>query len=366
MAFIGRPEAIAFTALLATALLSGCGTLGPNSIRASRTDYNVALRQTEDEQLLLNIVRLRYGDRPLFLINSSISESVRISPNIGVSGSFPQGAFSSDSYSANASLNYSEGPTVSYHPLQGQEFAKRVLTRVSMETLMLLGTSGWNVERVFRTCVQSVNNISNAVAAAGPTPEREPEYATFLKMSDLLLAFELRDLIRVHDREVGGKRRMYLKFLEKARSMPEYDEFTQMLGLNPRLKEFHVTTDQSKIGGDTISVRTRSFAGVLFYLSQSVGVPARDEVDGLVQVTLEDNGRPFDWTQVTKRLFKVSFSDGRPGNAAVAVEYRDEWFYIDDADLASKWTFSMISQLFAMQSETGSYNAPVLTLPIGG
>jgi hypothetical protein len=51
--------------------------------------------------------------------------------------------------------------------------------------------------------------------------------------------------------------------------------------------------------------------------------------------------------------------------AAVAVQYRGSWFYIDDADLGSKATFSLLSQLFALQAGKVAGIAPLLTLPLG-
>ena len=55
-----------------------------------------------------------------------------------------------------------------------------------------------------------------------------------------------------------------------------------------------------------------------------------------------------------------------PENASVAVSYRDSWFYIDDSDLDSKSTFSMLGQLFAVQSGNATGMVPVLTIPVGG
>jgi len=54
------------------------------------------------------------------------------------------------------------------------------------------------------------------------------------------------------------------------------------------------------------------------------------------------------------------------GAAAVRVRYRDHWFYIPDEDLASKSTFSLLAQLFALQAGSGDGLRPVLTLPVGG
>ena len=57
--------------------LSGCAQLGPDLVKAGRNDYNIMLQQTEDEELILNLVRVRYGDRPLFLdVNSVLDWSI--------------------------------------------------------------------------------------------------------------------------------------------------------------------------------------------------------------------------------------------------------------------------------------------------
>jgi len=70
--------------------------------------------------------------------------------------------------------------------------------------------------------------------------------------------------------------------------------------------------------------------------------------------------------RVTAGLMRIRSSDTHPTNAAVAVFYRRSWFYIDDSDLDSKSTFSMLGQVFALQSGNVEKMTPVLTLPVGG
>src|SRR3954454_7716597 len=60
---------LAAVALLATA---GC-SLGPKSIQQTRLPYNEAIKKTSEEQLLLNIVRLRYSDNPSSMAVSNIA-----------------------------------------------------------------------------------------------------------------------------------------------------------------------------------------------------------------------------------------------------------------------------------------------------
>jgi hypothetical protein len=65
-------------------------------------------------------------------------------------------------------------------------------------------------------------------------------------------------------------------------------------------------------------------------------------------------------------LMRVKSEPKRPKGAAVSVFYRKSWFYIDDSDLDSKTTFSLLSQIFALQSGKSKTVTPVLTLPVGG
>ena len=56
-------------------LLTGCAQHGPDLVKAGRNDYNKVLVQTDEEEQLLNLVRLRYADNPMMLDVSSVSTS---------------------------------------------------------------------------------------------------------------------------------------------------------------------------------------------------------------------------------------------------------------------------------------------------
>jgi hypothetical protein len=62
--------------LLSAALLAGCATgLGPRAIRSERPDYSQQIARSGDEQMLLNLVRLRSNDTPLFFELGSVVTS---------------------------------------------------------------------------------------------------------------------------------------------------------------------------------------------------------------------------------------------------------------------------------------------------
>src|SRR5215510_2286090 len=57
---------------LAGSLAAGC-SLGPHALHTRRLRYNEVIKTTSEEQLLLNIVRLRYTDTPSSVAVSTIA-----------------------------------------------------------------------------------------------------------------------------------------------------------------------------------------------------------------------------------------------------------------------------------------------------
>src|SRR5258706_6346851 len=105
----------------------------------------------------------------------------------------------------------------------------------------------------------------------------------------------------------------------------------------------------------------------MYYLSHGVEIPPEHAAGGLVTVTRDEGGRPFEWQQVLKGLFHVQFRKAKdpPADAHVAVEYKGFWFYIDDRDQDTKATFSLLMELARLEL-TGKGSQPLLTIPLGG
>src|SRR5436190_8395181 len=72
-------------ALVALGLLTGCAHLGPKTIAVDRFDYSSAIADSWKQQTLLNIVKLRYMDLPVFVDVASIVSgySMETSGNVG-------------------------------------------------------------------------------------------------------------------------------------------------------------------------------------------------------------------------------------------------------------------------------------------
>ena len=89
---VTRRAALSHIVILTAMMLGACSQMGPQALIAGRPQYNIAVQQTEAEQLLLNIVRNRYNDTILFLDITSISSGFSRGMNTGLLGSFSSGS----------------------------------------------------------------------------------------------------------------------------------------------------------------------------------------------------------------------------------------------------------------------------------
>lgn len=356
----------------------GCATGdGPRAVGNERHLYNEILSRTEDEQLLANIVRLRYNDTPHFLDMGSVVVQYGIEKRgtagvqFGIGGFFSSAAADDAGGAVSGGVTFSERPTVSYTPLQGEAYARRLLSAIPLEVIWLLSNSGWSVERLFLLCVERLNDIENAVTASGPPPETAPIYEEFQQIAELARTLQQKralTLKAVHGEmfESNG-----LQLVMRLRRTGEEDvdrrlnELATRLGYGEDVDRIPLSISRPAEAELTTLTRTRSLLGVLYFISHSVKVP-QDHIDrGIVRVTVDDAGEPFDWDLVTGRVMRIHSSRERPQTAYVAVRYRDHWFYVDDRDHDAKATFGLLQLLFSLQSTTGDGPVPLLTIPTG-
>ena len=237
---------------------------------------------------------------------------------------------------------------------------------------MLLYRSRWPLKQVLQLCVQRPNCVENAVRASGPTPEVPPKYEEFVRVLDLSQDLNQSghlDLVYEAPSSATKAARIVLQVAPESFSLPQTRELWNLLGLLPDRRHYPVTYQLIEHARerelDHLEVETRSVLGMLFFLSQSVEVPLRDVQTGRVTLTRAQSGEVFDWRNVTHQLLRIHSVPVQPVGAAVSVCYRGSWFYIDDADLSSKSTFALLTQLVAIQSCDIAKLMPVLALPIG-
>lgn len=390
-----RPVAL-FLVLVVALATSGCNSFGPRAVRTSQTDYNRVLAESFTDQLLLNLVRLRYRDVPYFLDVQSLSAFYQVGGNLGAGASFGEGGDVSGS--ASAGVGFTERPTVFFAPLQGEAYVKQLLAAIPLDTVMLLPQNGWSIERVLRIAVQNLdvnkvrgaevdlNRLPNAPSASGPTPDYAPHYRRFLDFTKSLRSLQREGLLTVlpcpvprslieagAEAEEEAELTCFRLEIETVTAQHEgaVTRILEHLELEPGDVGFEpggtavFTFASRKRGTETADLKltTRSLMGILYFLSQGVEAPPAHEAEGLVTVTEYPTGERYDWHETVGELFTIHSSKERPapGTAFAAVFYRDHWFYIEDSDLESKTTFGLLAQLVSLQSGDQRVT-PILTL----
>ena len=203
---------------------AGCNSMGPQTIRGARINYNDAIAKTWNEQLLLNLVRLKYRDTVVFLEITSVATSYSMRYSGGVSAalspldstnksqSFSSGSSTSssrsnvtgtdESYGANFGVAFEENPTIMYTPLQGEQFVTQILSPIPLNAVALLSQSGWSLERIFGMCVQRMNGMENAARAQELASQNCKHRITIVELREKLEKAEAvvgRKCMETHD-----------------------------------------------------------------------------------------------------------------------------------------------------------------------
>ncbi|WP_421790084.1 hypothetical protein [Hyphobacterium sp.] len=343
---------------LVTLGLSACVSV-PNGSQAApgtAVDFNYALSQSSDEQLLLNMVRLRYRDTTQFLQITSVAEVQEFATGASAETAFsPMGNFLND-FGVGGSASYSRSPVISMSPMDDAQFATAMLTPLSTSDLYLLARSGWSIERILLCCVERFGDLTNSPRASGPTPDIVPDNSAFRHFTEELRAYQRdENLTLLHTGEDAS-----LLFFGQARDdLPAIaSRFGAAFDGNRLPLRLLAETDR-----EGIQLQTRSILGTLYLLSHNIDVPASHNAAGLTTNAQPVSSETPDWNTFLDGIFRVHSGPDRPDQAFVAVEHRGYWFWIDDADLSSKTTFNLVSYLIRLKSVTGS-NVPVLTLGV--
>ncbi|MBX2801532.1 MAG: hypothetical protein KTR31_27900 [Myxococcales bacterium] len=333
--------------LLLALASSSCATrLGARSLPTVRAHYNEAVAQSSSEQMLLNLVRLRYAHTVQFLEPVSVVTTYSYSRNAGASAGANlngEGAFSPiASGGLSAGIAVTETPTITYSPLSGEEFVRRLAAPLPPELVMLLVQGGWPFDLVFPVVVAQVGPARAPVIAAAAEP------SDFTRIVGLLSELQRTGALQV---ELGGAEGPVLGLTD--RDSEDAAELRRLLQLGdappPYVVGGHTVTPRP----DEISIVTRSMMNTLFYLSHGVHTPTDDARARDLGVELP----------VRQPLIAVHHGEQPPDHAYVSVPYLDRWFWIDDTDLASKRTFGMLTTVFSLMSAPTEAATPVLTLP---
>ena len=396
--------------MLLPILVSGCA-MQAEIIQQRHWDLNETIRETSNEQLLLNLVRLRFDETPYFLQVASITTNFSAAASVGATGTIPQGS-GNNVLGLNTGITYSESPTVTWSIPDSREFLGRFYAPVGADQLTLLAQSGFDLVEVLRIGVQKMNLLRNREFHIRDGEFRPENYPQFVEAVDLMEALRKEGLIDfAHSlmsnyggvtlpisqmdprgvaegmpygllylsRESGTatpyrvQKPLFLRFSKRSDGDPRAQRLRQLLNLRPDLYSFPITNTvdvspeairavdgklaqifdpQEKLAH--IGLINRSVLDILRFAAASVEVPGEEVASGRARmrdVRLDE-------------YLVVRTSPTEPADAWLKVPYGGAWYYIPSTDLQARTSFILLGALFASVVGDVPGAKPVLTLPV--
>jgi hypothetical protein len=300
---------------------SGCASLGPRSVDRDRFDYVNAVASSWKQQTLLNIVKLRYADTPVFLEVGQIISGYQLEGTVAVGGSLNSASAVGDVLSLGTTGRYTDRPTVTYTPLTGAHFIQVMMTPIPPPALFMLIESGWPVDMLLQIGAQSINGISNRKGGARGRAA-DPDFPRLLAALQRIQASGAIGL-RVEVSE-KTKREGTIMTIRTKDLVPEVradrELVRKLLGLRPDLQEFKVVYGVVSDKDDVIAVQTRSGFQIMNQLGANVEVPPEHIADRRTYPPIPE---PAGGEQTLPPLVRIHSGTSRPEDAFAAVRYRD-------------------------------------------
>ena len=342
-----------------SSVLGPKASIGPGAIVRGRGLYNEVITATNNEQTLELIVRARYGEPAGLLSVASVTANLRATASTGAQ--FGIGAASS--YSGNLvplslGFAYEENPTIAYTTIQGERYAKAMLSPVGVDMLVLLAASEQSSARLTSVLVKQVNGLRNPLYGS-------PVARTAFDRSMALL----EDLARAGQatwtssaQQAGG---VALVIHDYAAERAVVYELLRRWDLSPSLARadrdivLPLRLAVGRPADPALNVVTRSVYELVTLAATAVDVPPEHAALGLTDPAL-DHVSPF------QGWLRIHSSPDRPSAAVlVSVRHHGYSFYISADDAESKRAFQLLQVLIGMRLVEGTpQSMPTLTIPV--
>lgn len=344
-----------------------CANVGLAAIPQTREGYNQALSNSDDQQFLLNIVRMHFGQTPYFVNVENMVTSSTLTTSTGAGSSItnginvPAGA-QGPFWALSPQVTFTQTPTITYTPLQGSQFVSGMLAPMTLEKLSLLLQSGWSTAEVLKLTVEQIGTLNNGTTALHPLSDLSPAQVEYNKFVDTLDQLDIENRVDFGTTTYKASRAVILNFDDESAAV-EVAKLLHLKKSHNQLIFTHAIVLNENAPENVIFVQTRSFFSMLNFLSK--GVSSDDVMSrkyGIKRLVKHGNLLRAD-TSLTDGIFLVSESHKEPANAATKVSFDNHWYAIANDDIASKSTLVLLRITYALQSGDLKANVPLITIP---
>ncbi len=162
---IGRTVAqLILLPFCASLLLTGCKSYGPRTLPRDRFSYSEALADSWKNQLLLNIIKTRYLDPPIYLDVGQIVSGYTLERSASIGGGlydYGSPASPGNNLTLGGAVRFADSPTITYTPLTGENFLESFLGPVEPGKVFALIQAGYAADFILELSVDSLNGLRN-------------------------------------------------------------------------------------------------------------------------------------------------------------------------------------------------------------
>ena len=349
-----------FLCVMLSGFLTGCTLVGPATVHSGRLAYNESIVETNNQQLLLLVLRNRYGERGNLLALNSVTANVSVTAKVSTQLGFGNSAdYLGNLVPFGAGVIYEENPTIFYSPVGGEKYADRLMSPLSLRELILFASNLTDSARVYFTFLSRINGIHNPSFLYDSNPV-DPRFSRLIELFS-----KLDNAQRLHWTENLHSTDRYSIVIDHY--WPDYSsdvaEVYKLLDLpapeifSSRLEiPVSLGPDYPVEGG--ISISTRSIYNLLEILSAATDVPEQDLV--------AHRALSYPPLGLVGQKLRVRRDSVAPEDASTAVQYRDAWYYIDDTNQNTKLFFRLVTTLMSVSiaDSTSGDAGPLLTVPV--
>ena len=340
-------------------LLVGCTHIGPGTVMRDRFDFGTAVAESWKQQTLLNIVKLRYLDLPVFLDVGQIVSGYTLETGIDLSGQLAPVNRGDTFAGLGGHGTFTDRPTITYTPLTGDKFLRGLMSPIPTASILYTLQSGYAADFVLGWTVESLNGLHNRAA----TPPVRPADPAFVRALELMREIQVAGGINLGVEKGVGKDETTVAVF-RAEDLPQSTldksaELRRLLHLPIGQVRFQVVTSPGRGPAGELAMQPRSLLQVLLGVGAFVEVPpehlARQWAMPGAEIEAEEGSSPLG--------VRIRSSRQKPAQPYAAVRYKGHWFWIDQSDWRTKRTLAMVILLFTLTNSGEGERLPVLTIP---
>jgi hypothetical protein len=166
--------------------LAGCGSLGPRTLDRDQIDYGNSVGDNWKNQMLANLVKIRFVDMPVFVDVGQIVSGYTLETQVNGTLGWGTTLAGGDAQALGAGGRYTDRPTITYMPKTGENYLRSLLEPVKPESVLALIAAGYSTELLFTWAVEAINGVHNFSGTGASSRVPDPGYYEFVDLMTVL------------------------------------------------------------------------------------------------------------------------------------------------------------------------------------